>query len=64
MVKRLANLNKIESETFTKIIMGNAGIDEFDKFVKQWNQLGGEDITEEVNAWAASSNRVKARNLA
>jgi len=54
MVKRLANLNKIESETFTKIIMGNAGIDEFDKFVKQWNQLGGEDITEEVNAWAAS----------
>lgn len=54
MVKRLANLNKIESETFTKIIMGNAGIDEFDKFVKQWNQLGGENITEEVNAWAAS----------
>ncbi|OXS57560.1 hypothetical protein B1A99_15985 [Cohnella sp. CIP 111063] len=54
MVKRLANLNKIESETFTKIIMGNAGVDEFDKFVKQWNQLGGEDITEEVNAWASS----------
>ncbi|MFC4598245.1 extracellular solute-binding protein [Cohnella hongkongensis] len=54
MVKRLANLNKIESETFTKIIMGNAGVDEFDKFVKQWNQLGGEDITEEVNAWASA----------
>ena len=54
MVKRLANLNKIESETFTKIIMGNAGVDEFDKFVKQWNQLGGEAITEEVNAWASS----------
>lgn len=54
MAKRLANLNKIESETFTKIIMGNLDIGEFDNFVKQWNQLGGDKITEEVNAWAAS----------
>lgn len=54
MVKRLANLNKIEFETFTKIIMGTSNIDEFDKFVKQWKQLGGDAITEEVNAWASA----------
>ncbi|MCC3372414.1 extracellular solute-binding protein [Cohnella sp. REN36] len=53
MVKRQANLNKLEVETFTKIIMGKADLAAFDKFVSDWKSLGGDDITKEVNAWAA-----------
>lgn len=46
-----ATLTKIQDETFLKIIMGKAPVDEFDKFVTQWNKLGGEQITKEVNEW-------------
>jgi putative aldouronate transport system substrate-binding protein len=51
MVERRATLEKLEKEVFVKIIMGAAPIEEFDKFVEDWNKLGGEDMTNEVNAW-------------
>ncbi|MBB6734511.1 extracellular solute-binding protein [Cohnella zeiphila] len=54
MRDKMAALNKMEVETFTKIIMGAASADEFDKFVEDWKKLGGEQITKEVNDWAAS----------
>ncbi|MFC5405932.1 extracellular solute-binding protein [Cohnella soli] len=49
-----ATLTKIQNETFLKIIMGKAPIDEFDKFVEQWKKLGGDQITKEVNEWYKS----------
>ncbi|SDX67062.1 extracellular solute-binding protein [Paenibacillus sp. CF384] len=42
-----------EREVFTKIIMNQTSIDEFDKFVTEWNKLGGEEMTKEVNDWYA-----------
>ena len=54
MVERKATLEKMEKEVFVKIIMGESSIEEFDKFVSDWNQLGGADITEEVNEWYQS----------
>lgn len=51
MVYRNATLQKMEEEVFTKIIMGQS-IDTFDKFVKDWKKLGGNQITREVNEWA------------
>ncbi|GGD85341.1 extracellular solute-binding protein [Paenibacillus nasutitermitis] len=45
-----ATLNQMRDETFTKIIMGSAPIDEFDAYVAKWKKLGGDDITKEVNA--------------
>ncbi|MFD0715963.1 extracellular solute-binding protein [Paenibacillus sp. GCM10027626] len=53
MVEKGAQLDKLLSETFTKIVMG-APISEFDKYVESWKALGGDDITEEVNEWYAS----------
>ncbi|MDD2533113.1 MAG: extracellular solute-binding protein [Eubacteriales bacterium] len=50
MEKRWANLTKLEYETFSKIIVGQASIDEFDTFVSQWNEEGGAQIVEEINA--------------
>ncbi|WP_394184906.1 extracellular solute-binding protein [Metabacillus halosaccharovorans] len=43
------NLKKLEDETFLKIIMGNAPLSDFDKFVEKWNEQGGDQITKEVN---------------
>ncbi|RAV17315.1 extracellular solute-binding protein [Paenibacillus contaminans] len=47
-------LTKLELETFTKIIMNEAPIEEFDKFVENWHKLGGDDIAKEVEAWASN----------
>jgi len=54
MVERRATLEQMEKEMIVKVIMGAASIDEFDKFVSDWYQLGGQAITDEVNAWYAS----------
>lgn len=52
-VEKDATLQKMELEVFTKIILGDP-IDNFDKFVADWKKLGGDAITEEVNAWYAA----------
>ncbi|MDF2837884.1 MAG: hypothetical protein K0Q63_3524 [Paenibacillus sp.] len=51
MTDKWATLDKLEKETFTKIIMGAASVDEFDTFVEDWNKLGGETILQEINDW-------------
>lgn len=49
MTQKQATLDKLALETFTKIILGDSSINEFDTFVEQWKKLGGEQITKEVN---------------
>ncbi|WNQ10890.1 extracellular solute-binding protein [Paenibacillus aurantius] len=51
MGEKGSTLDTLLKETFTKIIMGAASIDEFDKFVEDWKKLGGDQITKEVNEW-------------
>jgi putative aldouronate transport system substrate-binding protein len=43
------SLKKMERETILKIITNEVGIDEFDSFVTNWMNAGGEQITQEVN---------------
>jgi putative aldouronate transport system substrate-binding protein len=50
MIEKWANLKKMEDETFLKIILGTAPIDDFDKFVADWKAQGGDEITAEVQA--------------
>ena len=47
--KNRAILDKLEKDTFTKIILGAAPLSEFDNFVKNWKALGGEAASKEVN---------------
>lgn len=54
MVEKQSTLDKMEEEVFTKIIMGQS-LDSFDKFVEDWKKLGGDQITKEVNDWAAKN---------
>ncbi|MGG4032951.1 extracellular solute-binding protein [Paenibacillus cisolokensis] len=49
MATKKATLDKLELETFTKIIYGESPVDEFDKFVENWKKLGGDQMTREVN---------------
>ena len=51
MVDKGAYLDKLESETFAKIIIGEKPIDEFEKFVEEWKKAGGNEVTNEVNEW-------------
>lgn len=48
METQWSTLQKLENETFLKIIVGDLPVSAFDDFVKQWKQLGGDRITEEV----------------
>ncbi|GGD50621.1 extracellular solute-binding protein [Paenibacillus nasutitermitis] len=54
-VEKGASLLKLTDETFTKIIMGSASVDAFDKFAEDWKKLGGNDILKEVNDWYAKN---------
>ncbi|MCU6710229.1 extracellular solute-binding protein [Paenibacillus sp. J5C_2022] len=47
-------LQKLEMETYSKIIFGNEPVEAFDAFVEKWNAQGGERITKEVNEWYKS----------
>jgi len=49
MEQKMTNLDKLEVDAFIKIITGEQPIDYFDTFVQEWNRLGGEQITKEVN---------------
>ena len=51
MIENQATLDKMELEIITRIIVGDASIDEFDNYVEQWKSLGGEQITKELNEW-------------
>ncbi len=53
MKDKVADLNKLEREMFTKIIVGQVPVDGFDGFVAQWLREGGQAVTDEVNAWYA-----------
>jgi len=48
MEDRWTNLEKLESETFMKIIMGVEPVDSFDAFVEEWKSQGGDRIAQEV----------------
>ena len=49
MQAKWANLKKMEEETFAKIILGKADISEFDTFVENWKNQGGDQILKEIN---------------
>lgn len=44
------SLENLESDTYLKIVTGESSLDEFDRFVENWYQNGGETITKEVRA--------------
>lgn len=58
MQNKWEQLSTMEREAYTKIIYGKESPDFFDDFVKQWNEKGGAQITQEVNDWYAAASKV------
>ena len=50
MATKWAHLLKLEQETLIQIVMGEKPVEEFDRFVEQWYQMGGQEITDEIIA--------------
>lgn len=50
MVTDWWSLENLESDTYLKIVTGESSLDEFDRFVENWYQNGGETITKEIRA--------------
>lgn len=49
METNLANLEKLEEETFIKIVTGDIDVESgFEQFVTDWNKQGGEQIISEI----------------
>lgn len=44
-------LLKLESDYILKAIAGSEKVDNFDKFIQQWKNEGGEEASKEVNDW-------------
>jgi len=55
MSEKLPTLKKKIYETYTKIIMGDASLDDFDKFREEFKKLGGDAIEQEVNDWYSNN---------
>ena len=49
MATRWSNMEELINSTFVKIINGQAELDSFDTMVTEWNAMGGEKVTQEVN---------------
>ncbi|MDQ0253216.1 putative aldouronate transport system substrate-binding protein [Evansella vedderi] len=58
MIEMKPLMNDLMHETFVNIILGRP-IEEFDKFVDDWNQMGGSQITVEVNQWYSERGRIE-----
>lgn len=54
MIEKQSVLYNLQIETYANIILGRP-IEEFDRFVQDWNSLGGERMTREVNEWLRQS---------
>ena len=53
MDSKWATLEKLEDEFYLQYLNGEATDDDFDAYVKQWNDLGGADITAELTEMMA-----------
>lgn len=45
------DLDLLRDEYYISIITGQKPLDDFDKFVKKWYELGGDTLTKEANDW-------------
>jgi ABC-type glycerol-3-phosphate transport system substrate-binding protein len=54
MITRQSILNDYKRSTFIGMIMGDVPISDFNRFITEWNNLGGNDIRREVNQWFAT----------
>ncbi len=55
MSSKMSSLDSMLQQEFVKIISCQDPLDAFDKVVEEWKAAGGDEVTQEVNEWYASS---------
>lgn len=53
MEQKKATIDKLELETYIKIVTGEKSIDDFKEFEKEWRKLGGDEIIAELEEYFA-----------
>lgn len=61
MPGKWSELQRMENEAFLKMIVGDSPLEEFGRFVKEWERAGGAQITEEVRQAVAVDTEGKLR---
>lgn len=51
-----AVLKNLVSDFSLQVIVGAESIDNYDNFIKQWEEEGGKQLTEEINEWYSTVN--------
>lgn len=51
MTSQWTSMLQFEAQSVTEFISGIKPMDDFDKFISDWNSMGGATITQEVNDW-------------
>lgn len=57
MIQKMSIVDDKILEFYTKVILGVESIEQFDRFLREVNELGLADITSEVNKWYLSKSR-------
>ncbi|WP_282942710.1 hypothetical protein [Paenibacillus sp. RC67] len=52
-----SDLNTLRDEEYVKLVMGKVPMDDFDRFVQEWLDKGGRQITKETNDWYKSQKK-------
>ncbi|MDF2963626.1 MAG: transporter substrate-binding protein [Paenibacillus sp.] len=53
--KNAQSLAQKEIDYFLKVLLGGESVENFDKFLKDWDSAGGTEMTNAVNTWYAAS---------
>lgn len=52
-------LDELLHDAMLKIVYGQEPLSYFDRVVARWHELGGDAMTDEVNAWYASLSKTR-----
>ncbi|MEK3724420.1 extracellular solute-binding protein [Paenibacillus sp. FSL H8-0034] len=55
--KNQASLTQKETDYFIKLLLGGESIENFDKFIKDWDNSGGNDVVKAVNEWYKTTKK-------
>ncbi|MGG1516667.1 extracellular solute-binding protein [Paenibacillus oryzisoli] len=55
--KNLPSLQQKENDYFIKVLLGGDSVNNFDKFLKEWDAAGGTEVVKAVNDWYKTTKK-------
>lgn len=54
--RNIQALTQMEEDYFIQVLLGEASLDNFDQFITNWRNSGGDEMVQTVNEWYRQSN--------